>query len=149
MIGSIRPARLLAVLPLVAAIAWVAGCGGGKSKTESVSGKVTLDGKPVSGEITFVCSDGKEIKSPLGTDGGYSILAPAKGEAKIGIKSMTAAVGGGKEAGKEGASKSAELPGMGGSSGAVPPAKYGNPASSGLTYTVKGGEEKHDITLSP
>lgn len=144
MIGSIRPARLLAVLPLLAAIAWVAGCGGGKSKTESVSGKVTLDGKPVAGEITFVCSDGKEVKSPLAPDGGYSIIAPAKGEAKIGIKSMTIAVGGGKET-----STKADLGNLGTNTGATPPAKYGNPTTSGLTYTVKGGDEKHDIALTP
>lgn len=143
MFGFTRPVRALVMLPLFAALVWTAGCGGGKSKTESVSGKVTLEGKPVSGEITFVCSDGKEIKSPLAPDGGYSILNPAKGDAKIGVKSMGSAP-------PPTAGTKADITGMpAGGAGVPPPAKYGNPASSGLTYPVKGGEETHNIDLKP
>lgn len=146
MFGFSRPVRLLAALPLLAAIIWTAGCGGGKGATDSVQGKVTMDGKPVSGEITFVCSDGKEFKSPLALDGGYFITAPAKGEAKIGIKGMSTGAAPKKPDTKGGG----ELPGMGGAaSGVAPPAKYADPAKSGLTYTIKGGNETHDITLTP
>jgi hypothetical protein len=147
MFAAIRPARLLAALPLLAAIIWAAGCGGGKGKTDSVSGKVTLDGKPVAGEITFICSDGKEFKSPLTQDGGYSIIAPPKGVAKIGVKGMLLGLGGTlKKADSKGGESLATGPG---SSGVAPPAKYADPAKSGLTYDIKGGSETHDIALSP
>jgi len=121
-----------------------AGCGG-KTKQDSLSGKITLGGSAVNGEVTFVGADGKEIKSPIGADGSYSILNPPKGEAKFGIKSLVA---GTAPTGAAGSKADMKMPG-GGPSGTPAPAKYGNPATSGLTYTVKGGEEKFDITLSP
>ena len=177
MLGSLPPtarlARRLGFLPLLAAIAFLAGCGGGKGKQDIVSGKVTMNGQAVSGIVVFVCSDGKEISSPTAPDGGYQIVAPAKGEAKIAVKGMGAMPaggaaggpapgmpgmpGGGAGGGKappEGApggpnAPKADMPGMGGSGagGVAPPAKYASPTTSGLTVTVTGGEQKHDIDL--
>jgi len=143
MFGTFVRRRFLPVLLLAFGMVLAVGCGGSKGSKDAVSGKVTLNGQAVSGEITFVASDGKEFKSPLAMDGGYSVLNVPKGEAKISVKTLGGIAPPSKDV-------KAEMPGMpAGGSGVAPPAKYGNPATSGLTYTVKGGEEKHDITLTP
>jgi hypothetical protein len=58
-----------------ACCAAVAGCSGGKS---SVSGSVTLDGKPVaSGAITFVKQDGELVREgAIIKDGAFQALVP-------------------------------------------------------------------------
>ena len=125
----------------------IAGCGGGgKGKGDTVSGKVTLNGNPVAGEVIFVGSDGKESKMLISMDGSYTVASVAKGEAKIGVKSMSMGIG--NAPAPTGAGKS-DMPGVTPASGVPAPAKYSNPSSSGLTYTVKGGDEKFDIVLTP
>lgn len=138
-----RILRLLSILPLGVVVILIAGCGGGgKGKGDTVSGKVTLNGNPVAGEVIFIGSDGKESKMLISMDGSYTVASPAKGEAKIGVKSM------GSAPAPSGAGKS-DMPGFSPASGVPAPAKYNNPSTSGLTYTVKGGDEKFDIVLTP
>lgn len=139
--------RRLALCSLALAVAVAVGCGGSKGSKDSVSGKVTSNNQPVSGLIEFTFSDGKMLASPLAPDGGYSIPAPPKGDAKVAVKGLGAPPGPGIKAGAE-MPKGVDMPGgVGG--GVQPPAKYGNPTTSGLTYTVKGGEEKKDFDLTP
>jgi hypothetical protein len=126
---------------LVAALGLMAGCGG-KANKEGISGKVTMGGEPVSGEIIFNFA-GKDFRSPIGTDGSYQIVKPPAGEASVTVKSMLAPaapnVKGAPETGLGGTAKT----------GVAPPAKYAKPESSGLKYTYKGGEEKKDFELAP
>ena len=66
----------LGVLSLLVTIAL--GCGGSKGSKDSVSGKVTTGGQPVSGTIEFTFADGKTLASPIGEGGKYSILGATK-----------------------------------------------------------------------
>jgi len=82
--------KTVARLLLLAAIAFVvlmSGCTGtSKGIQNSVSGKVTLNGDPVSGTVVFVGSDGKEAMSPISAEGKYDIPNPPQGTVKILVK---------------------------------------------------------------
>jgi hypothetical protein len=55
---------------LPAAFLALAGCGGGVGKLDSVTGKVTLDGKPLGGVfVNFLPDDQKGNKTTLGVSG--------------------------------------------------------------------------------
>src|SRR4051812_37169789 len=88
--------RLFGLLLCAASFAIAAGCGsGGKDAKNQVTGKVTLDGKPVNGVIVFVGSDNKEYSSPIGSaDGHYQIIDAPNGSMKVYIKGSLAAAGG-------------------------------------------------------
>ena len=134
--------RILTVLSLAFAVALTSGCGGGKSGKDQVTGKVTMGGNAVSGEITFIGSDGKEIKSPLGPEGNYQVSGLPKGKAEILVtKGLAAGAPVPKGAG--------EMPGMpAAGGGTLPPASYAK-KGNGLSVDVTGGDQKHDITLNP
>ena len=144
------PHRTLGLALTALAIAMLAGCGsGGKDSKNQVTGKVTLDGKPVSGTVYFQFSDNKELTSPISpTDGTYQIIDAPSGQVKVSIKG---GLGGAGPTSKPPAAKGApEMPEMGGGAGGVPPpAKYGSPTTSGLTFEVKGGKQTYDIPLTP
>lgn len=136
--------RILTVLSLAFAVALTSGCGGGgKSGKDQVSGKVTMGGNAVSGEITFIGSDGKEVKSPLAPDGGYQIIGLPKGKAEILI---TKGLASGGAPVPKGAGEMPGMPAAGG--GTLPPASYAK-KGNGLSVDVTGGDQKHDITLNP
>jgi len=128
-------------------LALVTGCPGTDSMKNSVSGKVTLDGKPVAGTVVFVGADGKEVGvSPIGPDGNYTIPNPATGPVKVLVKSMTASLGGGAIRPPGGPT----MPDPAGTSqGVQPPAKYGAEKTTPLTFEVKTGKQTYDIPLSP
>lgn len=137
--------RLVLVLTFIAAVLGIAGCGksGGGAK-DSVTGKVSLNGQPVSGQVIFIGSDNKEYGSPIGTEGNYQIIGAPKGEATILVKALGATMTPGP---KGPGGKAPEMPGMPATSGATaPPARYGT-AAGGLKITITGGEQKHDIEL--
>ena len=48
-------------------LAALALCGCGARPSSSVSGKVTLNGQAVSGDVVFVGSDNKQYVAPIGT----------------------------------------------------------------------------------
>jgi len=132
---------------ILTALAFGTGCPG-KAGTNAVSGKVTLDGKPVSGTVIFVWPDSKELASPIGPDGSYSIPNPPPGQVKILVKGMTsgaveAPVGGPPP----GAGDLPKIPNA--STGVQPPAKYGDASTSDLSYEVKAGKQSHDLALKP
>jgi len=60
---------------LLGAVVFVTGCTKKGGDTNSVTGKVTLDGKNVSGTVVFLYpADNKELGTPINPDGSYNIL---------------------------------------------------------------------------
>lgn len=137
--------RLLAI---TTALIWVAGCGG--PFTAAVSGRVTYKGNPLpGGTVTFIHPDGRTGYATIQEDGSYNIPAAPGGDVKCIVttqKPIPALPKG----------VAAKLPG-GGSKGSDPvyptgkyvpiPAKYGDPQTSGLAYTIHRGSNTIDITL--
>lgn len=127
------------------------GCGGkdgSQGSNDSIYGKVTYNGQVVAGQVIFIGSDKKEIMSMIGgMDGSYEIKNPPKGEGVFLVKATMAPplapLKGGAQAPKGGA-QAPEAPSMG---GVAPPAKYGQPSTSDLKFTVTGGKQNYDITL--
>jgi len=147
--GSGSARRISPLVPLVFALACLAGLGGCKKKDaadNAVSGKVTLKGAPVAGIVTFIYADGKEVNSPTNqADGTYTIFNPAPGEVKIVVKAMPGAVVGGPKGKESGVVKDAPTPDAG--KAVPPPQRYTNASSSPLKYEVKAGKHTHDIPL--
>jgi len=139
-----RFGRAFALALLFTALLVGAGCGG-KGAKDVVSGKVTYDGKPISmGEVIFQLGD-KEARGPI-VNGQYTVENPPKGEVSILVKSPNPG-GGQKVPDQPGEVKG----GAGLQTAGAPvyaPAKYGEP-NNGLKFTVTGGKQTHDITLTP
>jgi len=134
-VRTLRTTWAVSLTLLIAAI-FTAGCDkGGASNV--VSGKVTLDGEPVSGVVVFIGADSKEASAPAGIDGAYKIENPPLGQCKILVKGT---------AGITGMAPPKDAPAMG-KQGLAPPPKYGAPNSSDLSYEVKAGKHTHNIEL--
>jgi len=131
---------------------WVlSGCGGSNSKTGgTVKGKVTVDGTAASsGVVAFTSANGTTLKGGIEKDGTYKVANIPPGEAKVAVISSTpaAAPGGGGKAAP--IPKTADMPETGSDGGGPPiPAKYAKVETSGLSTTVKAGENTYDIPLS-
>lgn len=140
-------------LGLAAVVSLGLGCSG-KLKNE-VTGKVTLDGKAVSGNLIFVGADKKELAPILlKPDGSYTTDLPP-GEYTVAVRGM-AGVGGGPAPMStpttvpSGVTKMPEMPGGAGSlGGTAPPEKYADAATSGLTFKSTGGKQTKDFPLTP
>lgn len=135
--------------------------GGCTRATGSVEGHVTYNGKPLpSGTVSFLTSDGRVETSRIAPDGSYHIPKIWVGEIRISVQtpdpkrllrgpkssrqaSDAAKVPDAPEIAKLAARRDALI---------VPsvaiPARYGDPEQSGLTYTVKQGEQTFDIELT-
>ena len=104
------------------------GCG----NSGAVSGAVRLNGKPLSsGRVTFTNPDkpGAAQYAWIGEDGSYKVTDCPPGPVQITVQTV----------GYRGA-RSAATP---------IPARYANPAASGLDYVVRPGRQQHDIDLTP
>ena len=145
-----RFSRTIALGVCLVALALVSGCGSsGKEAKNQVTGKVTLDGKPVNGAIVFV-EGGKEYQSPISsTDGTYQINDAPNGNMKVYIKGSAAALGGKLIEPKAGAGAPEMPKNLGGGTGVEAPTKYGSVATSGLSFEVKGGKQQQDFPLTP
>jgi hypothetical protein len=97
-------------------------------KGEEVSGKVLLNGAPLkAGSVTFASKDGKTtVATPIAEDGTYLARVP-QGE-------YTVAIGPPKV-------KDPKNPPP------AIPAKYSDPKTSGITYTVTAGKQTFDLDL--
>jgi hypothetical protein len=129
---------------LAAAVALAAALGSGCSGRElpdTVSGKVTLQGKPVSGQVVFLSGDGKEfVAFTGGPDGSYTITNAPKGEVTVLIKGL----------GQTGQTASSRPPPVGPkpvAGGVAPPARYAEPNE--LKLVVVGGQQVQDFDLTP
>lgn len=121
------------------------GCGGGAKKNAEVTGKVTLSGQPVAGEVVFVGGDGKEQLALLNPEGVYTTTALAKGEYQVAVRGMAAPPApAGKAPPPPAGSQVPETP----KTGVAPPAKYAKP-SNGLKVTITGEPQTYDIPLTP
>ena len=139
----------------------LAGCntGDGLNHGGKLSGKVTIDGKPLKGgNVTLLSADGKHsVQGFINGEGTYSVSEPPLGKVTIVVQTSQlrgSAVpkGGdaGKGAGKGEGSRGMTLPdpkdiGLGYTE---IPDKYENAATSGLTVEVKPGDQTHDIPLT-
>lgn len=90
-VNSPRQVFLRTGLGSAAALSLVllAGCGGGKSKTLSLSGKVSYKDQPVpGGTLTLTPSDGKTqpVKTSIGGDGSYLVTPPTVGDVKVTVE---------------------------------------------------------------
>jgi hypothetical protein len=163
-------------LPLVLVVCALAGCGSkSDGPKDSVYGKVTLNGQPVTGQVVFVGPDKKEVTSPITPEGEYRIVDPPKGEVVILVRSVGAAPAGPSPVGPGAlptpgvkgpgplvsggkpppgptpppkGGKPPDMPSGMPTAGATPPAKYAT-AAGGLKLTVTGGDQKYDIELKP
>ncbi len=86
--------------------------------TESVQGKITFKGKPLSdGAITFVYSDKETVEGKIGADGTYGVKSAKVGRALVAIKATGT------------------------------PLKYASAETSGLVVEVKKGKQTFDFSL--
>jgi hypothetical protein len=114
-----------------------------------VSGKVILDGKPLKGRgtVTFEGSKGG-VSTLITSEGTYSLP-----DAPVGPVRITLGLGWSTDSGN-GVVPSGPPPKKAPKKVVAPakpvkniPEKYTNPQTSGLTYTVKPGEQTFDIVL--
>lgn len=138
----------LCLVPLTLAL--VVGCSGkGGGAKDSITGKVTLEDKPVSGTVYFVYADNKEVSSPIKADGSYQIDKAAPGKVKIVVKSMLGSAGTGLVAPPK-ITDQPEMPKLdGGGQGVPPPPKYNAANTSDIEYEVQPGKHTFDIQLKP
>jgi hypothetical protein len=136
--------RGLMIVPLLVAL----GCG----RTAEVTGKATLNGKPItSGSVTILASDSLTYSGQLNEQGGYEILNVPRGSAKVSIASPDPAniAGQAKAPGTSGRKKS-KTPAVPPSTpaGWLPlPAHYADFEKSGLRLEIQGGINMFDIPL--
>lgn len=133
-----RPAVTATLLALAAI-----GCGG----YGDVSGKVTYKGKAlVWGTVQFEGSDNMIRQGNINSDGTYEISHVATGEAKVAVSSINPKSSDFQlRRPQEGGPRANPRPEV---KGWFPiPEKYDRPYKSGLTYTIKSGENQIDIDL--
>jgi hypothetical protein len=151
------------IVPLAAILLALAGCGEsvkGRAGLVPVTGKVTLDGKPLTtGTVSFITSDGSEaFTGQIDASGNYKLAASPTdpgalpGEYKVIVmatesKTMTAEDSKAMEA-----KAKAAQGGTGDAATTAPkslvPEKYTKVATSGLTRTVKAGSNSIDLELT-
>lgn len=131
---------------LCLAILLLAGCGKPSgSKGATVEGKVTINGvSATTGQVSFTVGS-SSVSGQIQPDGTYRALDVPVGDAKVTVSAPTGPKMDSKMAAKM--KEDTAMPGAGAS--AVPiPAKYGKAETSGLTFSVKAGDNKYDIELS-
>ncbi len=147
-------AAALALLPPVA------GCSG----SGTVTGKVTYQGRPLTGgTILFTSTRGRGTRTAqIGEDGSYTITNMPTGPAKIAVETKSAQPVGRPPFAEDGKHVGGPPPGAKMPEGAKTsvygdpskartaepiPEHYANPDESGLTCTVKGGRQELPIEL--
>jgi hypothetical protein len=116
----------------------LAGCG---SSSSTVSGTITFDGKPLnSGFVLFQPSQGTVQSANIQPDGTYTV-----GQLGLGIAKISITVPPPPSRVPDGVS--ADPPEAFDLKSVFIPRKYGDVATSGLTYEVKPGSQTHDIQL--
>jgi hypothetical protein len=139
-------------MALLAALA--AGCGSSKG---TVTGKVTYNGNPVpGGQVFFVLPDTPPVFAKIGPDGSYTAKDVPVGEATVCVETDSVKSAGGgaatpqykppKDADPNVYDPSIQSAPVGGKYVAIP-SEYGDPATSTLRYTVKDGDQTHNIDL--
>lgn len=130
-------AACLAVLALAAA-----GCGPSRA---TVSGKVTLHGKPVTaGTVLFVGANNQIATGKLDDEGRYVAPRVPLGSVKVGVQTLRPEQVRGMAANRP--KDAPPLPSRLTNLVPVPP-KYADPETSGLTCDVNQRQQEHNIDL--
>lgn len=134
-------------LPIVGVMIFALGCGSSTPEGE-VTGVVTYRGQPVpGGVITFISDRGTPATAFIDPTGHYRVKAPA-GMAKVTVNNLMLrkgqATAGLRLRPPEGAAPATPVPE--GSYKPIPE-KYLSADKSGLTWTVRPGEQTYDIPL--
>lgn len=133
------------------------GCGGadGLNRGGELTGKVTIDDKPLlGGRVEITSEDGKNaVSAQLRPDGTYTLKEPPLGSCKITVttsylKGMVPPPRAGKTGNKEGASGGMVYPDDVGFTYVPIPAKYESASTTDLQVTVAKGNQSHDIKLT-
>jgi hypothetical protein len=166
--------RLFSLLLL--SILFVAGCTRSAEQQGEVSGQVTYKGKPLpGGRVTFFGTKGFTGHGIISPQGEYSLKAPlgevqiavdnsilktnpewekfkgkGMGEGKSPRLKRPPSISGGAEDSQTKSAEAQELQTKHGVTGIyVPiPARYVDPATSGLKFTVESGSQTHNIELT-
>jgi len=132
------------VVALVVVLGLAAGCG--SSLDSTVSGSVTLDGKPLAigdgtGAVSFYpVGGGPAAQAKLAPDGTYALKTGSAAGIRAGEYRVTVVATGPSPKPLPGASPS---PGP-----LLTPPRYGTTEGSGLQFTVARGSNKIDIALT-
>lgn len=126
----------------------IAGCGG--SGTCTVSGKVTIKGKPVcTGVINLVSPSGEIVTGGIDEEGNYTVINVTTGDKKVSIisdKPLPSPVNVVKYD-PDLPPPPAPLPSKAMQNWVPVDAKYGNAETSGKTMTLKSGSNTINIEL--
>jgi hypothetical protein len=138
-------ARMWLVVVLLSAIP---GCGSGKA-TATVTGTVTYQGKPLpAGKVSFFGLDGQVASGLIGEDGSYEITNVPLGLVKVAVSTPLPPPPEIIKAAKEGKRRFGKGNPITVDSNTVSiPAKYSEPAKSGLSLTVTEGSQPYVIEL--
>ncbi len=134
---SVQGRYFLAAALLLAAT----GCG---KPTGNISGKVTYQGKALTGGYVNYSGEGdaSAVKtSVIQEDGSYSVTGMPVGPAKISVQGIPGPQGPGSQSGPGGTAP------PGGRKIVYVPPQYSTTEKSGLTYDVVSGSQTHDIPL--
>lgn len=148
MTDTFKAMRWISVAMLLA----VAGCGGGKKEpTGTVSGKATLDGKPLAEGCVIVCQHvqrGLPAGGKTAADGSFKLTMHdgsglVLGEYQVLIQTPE------KKMTHEETMKLAQTKSFPKPDDSVVPAKYRDFNTSNLKLTVKAGANTFDVALTP
>jgi hypothetical protein len=132
----VRPAAVLCLLTV-----FVLGCAG----QGDVTGRVTYKDKPLAfGTVLFEASDGSIRQGNIESDGTYAVRGVTTGPVRVAVNSPNPkgiVVLPPKRKNKQ-ADTYQDVVGW-----FAIPKQYDSPSTSGLTYTIKGGENTIDIEL--
>lgn len=147
----------LILLAATAAAVLLAGCGRDVPRGR-VHGKVTLNGKPLTGAtVVFVAHDGKTHVLNLGPDGSYAVEGVALGPVKVAVQADAPKVASKGEFDVPSSAAKGVTDEKAGKAAAPPPEpkaapprvspQYANAEKSGLTFELKGADQEWSVDL--
>jgi hypothetical protein len=128
-----------------------AGCG---TKSARVTGKVFFDGKPLSrGQVSFVGEDNKVVLATIDREGKYSVqMIPGQAKILVSVPPPFRPLAGGTKTEMDPAKFGVKGSGILDTKNLkieeikIPP-QYNDLQKTPLSYTVKAGEQEHDIKI--
>jgi hypothetical protein len=153
--------RVQAALSAAVCVAFtisLAGCGSETSNRAVVKGQVKIGDTPLnSGSVTFQTADNRRGSGAIDANGNYTVADAPVGDVSVAVfvpprpkvpVMKTKAPKGVPLQNPAGGENMAGGAGLDPAKVVYIPEKYGDPATSGLTYKVERGEQTHNINLS-